>query len=85
MPDFIDDIVEWICFEHQGYARQLAIEWWSSRSTAHLPNSVDEALAIIGEKGLAQAFAITVRPIEGERFPRIVNCELGPAPQRRTA
>ena len=37
---------EWVCFEHQGYARLKAEGWWQRRSTAPLPVTVDEAISL---------------------------------------
>jgi len=36
---------EWVCFEHNGYARQKAIQWWQRRTLWPVPDTVDEALA----------------------------------------
>jgi DNA repair protein RadD len=40
---------EWVCFEHQGYARKLAQEWWRKHHTSPVPTTTDEALAYIGQ------------------------------------
>jgi DNA repair protein RadD len=40
---------EWICFEHTGYARQKACQWWASRAGTNVPNSVAEALKRLDE------------------------------------
>jgi DNA repair protein RadD len=64
---------EWICFEHQGYARQKAAEWWRKRAPGlPVPLSVDEAIAQVSR--LARPSGISVRPsgryfeISGYRF-----------------
>lgn len=36
---------EWVCFEHQGYARAKAESWWLRRGATPVPRSVGEALA----------------------------------------
>lgn len=36
---------EWVCFEHQGYAKHKALEWWQQCGEGDIPRSVDEALA----------------------------------------
>ena len=52
---------EWVCIEHQGYARQKAAEWWRKRAPGcPVPLSVDEAIA--QAKHLASPSAISVRP-----------------------
>lgn len=35
---------EWICFNHEGYAKQKAIAWWRKRSFYPPPKSVAEAI-----------------------------------------
>ena len=64
---------EWVCIEHQGYARQKASDWWRKRALGlPVPLSVDEAILQAGE--LARPSAISVRPsgryfeITGYRF-----------------
>ncbi|SDX56714.1 DEAD/DEAH box helicase [Paracoccus sanguinis] len=64
---------EWVCLEHQGYARQKAAEWWHKRAPdCPVPSSVAAALAQTGE--LACPSEISVRPsgrfleISGYRF-----------------
>ena len=64
---------EWICLEHQGYARQKAAEWWRKRAPGcPVPLSVAEALAQTSR--LARPSDISVRPsgryleISGYRF-----------------
>ena len=64
---------EWVCIEHQGYARQKALEWWRKRAPGcPMPRTVDDAIAQAGQ--LARPTAISVRPsgrfleISGYRF-----------------
>ncbi|MDO6588047.1 DEAD/DEAH box helicase [Salipiger sp. 1_MG-2023] len=64
---------EWVCLEHQGYARQKAAEWWRKRAPGSpVPLSVAEALAQTSR--LARPCDISVRPsgryleISGYRF-----------------
>ncbi|WP_444452938.1 DEAD/DEAH box helicase [Rhodobacter capsulatus] len=64
---------EWVCLEHQGYARQKAAQWWRKRAPGcPVPLSVAEALAQTSR--LARPSDISVRPsgryleISGYRF-----------------
>jgi len=36
--------IEWICFEHEGYAYHKAKDWWRARSTEEIPETTDQAL-----------------------------------------
>lgn len=64
---------EWVCIEHQGYARQKAADWWRKRAPGcPVPLTVDQAIAEAAR--LARPSAISVRPsgryveISGHRF-----------------
>lgn len=40
---------EWVCLEHEGYAREKAAQWWRARGHTPTPQSVDEAIARLPE------------------------------------
>lgn len=71
---------EWVCFEHTGYARQKAEQWWRRRSNEPVPDSVDEAVDLADCGALAPTISITVERKAGEKYDRIVNHVLGPKP-----
>jgi DNA repair protein RadD len=63
---------EWICFEHQGYARTKAVTWWISRAPGSLvPKTIDEALDRIDE--LNEPVALTID--ERNKYPEIKSYE----------
>ena len=37
---------EWVCIEHDGYARRKAEHWWRARSVEPFPGSVEEAVEL---------------------------------------
>lgn len=76
---------EWICFEHQGYARRKAEDWWRKRAPGQpVPRSVNEALAL--SRSLARPSHISVRPsgryfeITGYRFDPCTHSTTASAP-----
>lgn len=71
---------EWVCFEHEGYARQKAVAWWRRRSPDAVPDSIERAIEIIEGGGLAPTLSITVRAVAGDPYERIIDYELGPLP-----
>lgn len=73
-------ISEYICFEHQNFARQHAIDWWQKRSPDPVPATSERAIEIIEGGGLCHTVGITTKKIAGERFERIIDYELGPMP-----
>lgn len=71
---------EWVCFEHEGYAREKAIAWWKQRSPDPVPGTAERAVEIAQGGGLATTKSITVRAVAGEPYERIIDYELGPMP-----
>jgi DNA repair protein RadD len=71
---------EWICFEHSGYARAKAVQWWTRRSKTSVPDTAEEAVELAHAGCLAPTHAITVRSVAGEDFDRIIGYELGDVP-----
>jgi len=68
---------EWVCFEHQGYARQKAVDWWCKRAAGFaVPHSVDEAIA--GATHLASPSEISVRP--SGRYVEVSRHRFDPCP-----
>ena len=76
---------EWICFEHEGYARRKAEDWWRKRAPGQpVPCSVNEALAL--SRSLTRPSHIAVRPsgryfeITGYRFDPCTHSTTASAP-----
>ena len=59
---------EWVCLEHDGYARTRATRWWAERNGSAAPDSVDEALQQLRQPG-----RIAVQ-MEG-KYPRVVSVQ----------
>ncbi|MBU4270527.1 MAG: DEAD/DEAH box helicase [Planctomycetes bacterium] len=72
---------EFICFEHDGYARQKAIQWWRQRSPDPVPDTAERAVEIAEGGGVAHTKMITVRNVAGEKYDTIVGHKLGPMPE----
>ena len=76
---------EWVCIEHQGYARQKASEWWRKRAPGcPVPLTVDQAISEAAL--LVRPSAISVRPsgryveVSGHRFDPCANSTPASAP-----
>lgn len=74
-------VSEWICFEHTGWARRKAEQWWKARSPDPPPDTAQEAVDLANNGALAHTEFVTVRSIAGEKFERIHSCKLGPKPE----
>ncbi len=75
-------VSEWVCFEHEGYARRKAEAWWRVRSDEPVPGDSEEAVELAHAGALAPALAITVERKGGDKFDRVVSHHLGPKPSR---
>ncbi len=71
---------EFICVEHDGYARQKAESWWQRRSPDPVPDTAERAVEMAEAGALCPTHEITVRTVTGERFDRIVGYDLGSRP-----
>jgi DNA repair protein RadD len=72
---------EFICFEHTGWARQKAVQWWQERSPDPVPDTADRAVEIAKGGGLAYTEMITIRSSAGEKYDSIVHHKVGPLPE----
>lgn len=72
---------EFICLEHEGYARQKAMAWWRQRSPDPVPDTAGRAVEIAEGGGLAHTERITVRKVAGEKYGQIIRYKLGSMPE----
>ena len=79
---FNEYISEWVCFEHAGFPRQKAEQWWMRRSSDPVPDSIEDAVELAEADALAPTLAITVEHKPGEKFDRVVGYRLGVKPPR---
>jgi DNA repair protein RadD len=71
-----------VCFEHEGYARRKAEQWWTARSREAVPRTVDEAVDLANAGALAPTLSVTVERRAGEKYDRVVGHSLGDRPPR---
>jgi len=74
-------VSEWICFEHTGWARRKAEQWWKARSPDPPPETAQEAADLANCGAVAHTEVVTVRSVSGDKFERIISCKLGPKPE----
>mgnify|MGYP000902693134 CR=1 FL=1 len=72
---------EWICFEHGGFARAKADNWWTWRGGPNLPRTTGEAL----ERSPALRTPSAVIVNESGKWPEIVRMDWGNRDQVGTA
>jgi len=73
---------EWVCFDHEGYARRKAVSWWMARSIEPVPGSVQEAVELAKAGALSPTLEITVEREAGKKYDRVVRHRLGEKPPR---
>lgn len=59
---------EWICFEHAGFARDKAEEWWARRCKLECPATTAEAVQLANQGHLTATLAITVEQVAGDPY-----------------
>ncbi|MFQ5733107.1 MAG: DEAD/DEAH box helicase [Planctomycetaceae bacterium] len=74
-------VSEWICFEHSGWPRRKAEQWWNSRSPDPVPDTAEDAVRIAESGGIAETESVTVRSVAGEEYDTIIGYKLGPLPE----
>lgn len=71
--DMKQTISEWVCLEHEGYARTKAGLWWQARSVADCPDTVSEATHLM-DRGCCRNPATITTDKDG-RWYRIKSVE----------
>jgi DNA repair protein RadD len=66
-------VSEWVCIEHEGFARVKACLWWQARSIAEVPDNVDEALRLLNRGAARMAAKLTT--VKDGKYTRIQSCE----------
>jgi DNA repair protein RadD len=74
-------ISEWICIEHEGFARRKAEQWWKAHCLSLCPNTIDEAIEYFERSAVALPSAIVARK-EG-KFWRVTHQTLGTLPPKQ--
>lgn len=72
-------VSEWVCFEHDGYARVKAVSWWRERGgDMPAPATVDEALVRIESGEITNPCSVTVNTA-GD-WPKLLSVRLDRIP-----
>jgi DNA repair protein RadD len=62
---------EWICLEHEGFAKKKAHDWWRQRHTTEPPLTTDEALQYVSQLRAPKRLRVWVN----KRYPEILGYE----------
>lgn len=66
-------VKEWICVEHEGYARGKANRWWTNRSADAMPKNAEHAVWLAMNGSLREPAKILVA--QDGKYQRVVNAE----------
>lgn len=72
-------VEEWVCIEHDGWARKNAIKWWNQRCREACPKTVSEAMKLADGGFLATPQEITA--IKSKGFWKILSYVFGTLPE----
>lgn len=72
-------ISEWVCLQHEGFARTKALIWWQAHSLAPAPSTIDEAISLMNRGAVAMPSHIIAKK-EG-KFWRIVSQTIEELPE----
>lgn len=63
-------VMEWVCIEHEGFAKTKADKWWNKFSAYDTPSTIAEAMEIFHCGGLREPFMVLVQ--DDGKWKRIV-------------
>ena len=66
-------VSEWVCIEHEGFARVKACLWWQQRSLSEVPSTVDEALELLNRGACRMPAKVTT--VRDGKYQRIKSVE----------
>lgn len=64
-------VKEWLCPQHQGFARAKFEEWWGEKTDSPCPTDVQTALRYIEAGALSRPKKIKITRKIGDKFPRV--------------
>lgn len=76
---YFKTVSEWVCIEHEGFARSKAEDWWEARCSKECPSTVEEAVTMARMGLLARPTHVTVD--ESGEWPRITKVVLEDKPE----
>jgi len=71
----IDSVKEYVCLEHDGFARRKALIWWQERSAVPAPHTIEEAVSMAESGALMDPASITV--IKEGKWDRVIGADFG--------
>lgn len=74
-------VSEWVCIEHEGWAKRKARQWWVKRSGDPFPDDAEQAATLANAGALAIPLEVTIQEKHGEKWPSIVNVVLDEKPE----
>lgn len=76
-------VSEWVCFEHDGFARRKAVQWWTKRSGIEPPSTVAQAVEWCNRGAVCDTKQVIVKQVAGNQFAELRSFVLGEIPEYR--
>ena len=77
-------LFEWVCPEHEGWARKRFVRWWKDKSSVEPPTIAELAAKLANDGAIATPIRIKTTRKSGDRFPRIEWIEQSEIPDPAT-
>lgn len=74
-------VSEWVCIEHEGFARIKAEKWWRARSPDPVPDTAEQAVTLAEAGALAQTLMITTELKSDSKYETVMFAKIGPKPE----
>ena len=71
-------VSEWVCLEHVGFARRMAMSWWIKHTREPFPINIDEAVELANRGRFAKTQQLLIR--RDGAYDRIDDAKLGSIP-----
>jgi len=67
---------EWICIEHEGFAKTKAVNWWAKHSEEPVPETTPEAVEICERGGVIKPSQILIKKTPGSQWAEVIDHNL---------
>lgn len=73
-------VSEWVCAEHQGWARANAEKWWAKRCRIAMPSTAEDCVFIAREGYLSDVKSVLLKITEGVNYPELIEAVVDDPP-----
>lgn len=67
---------DWVCIEHEGFAKRKAVKWWAKHSEEPVPDTTPEAVEICENGGVIKPSEVLIRRPVNSSWPEVIDHNL---------